>query len=100
MSTSVSITDLKRHLKSLLDQVALSKQSLILTRDSQPEAALIPYEDYLRLQRLEEQEAFEAFDGVLKKMAEVNAHFSDEEIEADLEAIDRENLEKNAARRR
>jgi len=55
----------------------------VLTRGSGPEAVLIPYEEYLRLQTLREIEAPAHFDRVWARLSELNADFSDEEIAAD-----------------
>jgi hypothetical protein len=54
-------------------------------RGSRPEAALIPYEDYLRFKQLQETEVLARFDQVWDRLAEVNTEYSDEEITADIE---------------
>jgi prevent-host-death family protein len=59
---------------------------LILTRGSRPEAVLIPYEDYLRFQQMQESEVLRRFDRVWDRLSEVNAASSDEEIAADIRA--------------
>jgi hypothetical protein len=61
-----------------------------------PQAALIPYEDFVRYQQFEKAQVIERFDHLLGRRAELNTGYSDAEIEADLEAPDRERLEKNA----
>jgi len=49
---------------------------------------LIPYEDYLKLQRVKEAEVEARMARLTAKMGVLNAAFSDEEVEADLEAAD------------
>lgn len=90
MDTTISVTDLRRRFKLIFDRVARQKQNMILTRGNQPEAALIPYEDFVRLQKLKEDEVWKQFDAMLEKMARLNAKYTDEEVMADLEAIDAE----------
>jgi hypothetical protein len=59
---------------------------LILTRGSRPEAVLIPYEDYLRYQQMQESEVLARFDKVWNRLAVMNAAFSEDEIAADIKA--------------
>jgi PHD/YefM family antitoxin component YafN of YafNO toxin-antitoxin module len=61
----------------------------ILTRGSRPEAVLIPYEDYLRFQQIQEVEVLAQFDRVWNRLAEVNAKCSEDEIAAGIEAARR-----------
>ncbi|HRJ44380.1 MAG: hypothetical protein KJZ86_23655, partial [Caldilineaceae bacterium] len=62
----------------------------ILTRDSQPKAALIPYAEYQRFQRLQNDELWREMDGLLERMTQRNNHFTDEEVAADIEDTIRE----------
>jgi len=63
---------------------------IVLTRGSRPEAALIPYKDYLLFQQMQENEVLTRFDRVWDRLAEVNAAYSDNEIAADIKAARRE----------
>jgi prevent-host-death family protein len=67
-------------------QKVRKRTPLILTRGSRPEAVLIPYEDYLRFQQMQDSEVLARFDQVWNRLAEVNAAFSDDESAADIEA--------------
>ena len=58
----------------------------MLTRGSRPEVALIPYEDFLRFQALQEKEMLARFDRLTARMATQNDADSDEEIAADIDA--------------
>lgn len=71
------------------DTVVRKRMPLVLTRGSRPEAVLIPYEDFLRFQQLQESEVLARFDQVWERLAEVNAAYSDEEIAADIQAARR-----------
>ncbi len=47
---------------------------------------LIPYDDYLRFQQMQESEVLARFDQVWNRLAEVNAAFSEDEVAADIQA--------------
>jgi prevent-host-death family protein len=59
---------------------------LVLTRGSRPEAVLIPYEDYLQFQQMQETEVLARFDKVWNRLVELNAAISDDELAADIKA--------------
>lgn len=84
MQQVVSVTKLQRHFRSFFDQVTHERISIVLTRNSRPEAALIPYEDYLRFQQMQETEVLANFDQVWTRLDELNAQYSDDEIAADI----------------
>lgn len=86
MQQIIGVTELQRKFRSFFDQVVRKGTPVILTRGSRPEAALIPYEDYLRFQQMQENEVLAHFDRVWNRLAEVNASYSDSEIAADIEA--------------
>jgi prevent-host-death family protein len=86
MQLIVGVTELQRRFRSFFDQVASQRTAIVLTRGSRPEAALIPYEDYLRFQQMQESEVLARFDRVWERLDELNAAYSDDEIAADIEA--------------
>ena len=88
VSKVIGVTDLQRKFRPIFDQVAYDGQSYVLTRGSRPEAALIPYEAFLRFQQLQESQVLDRFDRLLMRMSELNAAYRDDEIEADLRAAD------------
>ena len=90
MQQIVGVTELQRRFRSFFDEVVRKRTPLVLTRGSRPEAVLIPYEDYLRFQQMQEIEVLARFDQVWKRLAEVNAAFSEDEIAADIQAARRE----------
>lgn len=85
LSKVIGVTSLQRKFRPIFDKVAHRGQSYILTRGSRPEAALIPYADFLRFQQLQETQVLARFDRLLVRMSQLNAAYSDAEIEADLE---------------
>lgn len=58
----------------------------VLIRGSQPRAVLVPYEEFLRYQELEEGETLRRFGRLRARMAEASADLSEEEVAAELEA--------------
>jgi prevent-host-death family protein len=84
MQQIIGVTELQRKFRSFFDEVVRKRTPVILTRGSRPEAVLIPYEDYLRFQQMQESEVLAHFDRVWTRLAKVNASFSDDEIAADI----------------
>jgi len=89
MQQIIGVTELQRRFRTFFEQVVRKRVPLILTRGSRPEAVLIPYEDFLRFQQLQESEVLARFDQVWERLAEVNAAYTDEEIAADIQAARR-----------
>ena len=54
MQQIVGVTELQRKFHSFFDEVVRKRTPVVLTRGSRPEAALIPYEDYLRFQQMQD----------------------------------------------
>lgn len=88
MARVIGVTDLQRRFRPIFDEVAHKGQTYILTRGSRPEAAMIPYDDFVRLQQLQEKQVLERFGRLLEKMTRLNAAYSELEVEADLRAAE------------
>jgi len=86
MQQIVGVTELQRRFRSFFDQVVGNRTPIVLTRGSRPEAVLIPYEDFLRFQQMQENEVLARFDRVWDRLDELNAAYSDDEIAVDIEA--------------
>ena len=86
MQKIIGVTELQRKFRPFFEDVVRKRTLLVLTRGSRPEAVLIPYEDYLRFQQMQESEVLARFDQVWNRLAEVNAEFSEDEIAADIKA--------------
>lgn len=86
MTKIIGVTELQRRFRAVLDEVLQRRTSYILTRGSRPEAALVPYEDFLRFQEMEEKAVLSRFDLLVARMAVQNAAYSEEEVAADVEA--------------
>ena len=86
MQQIVGVTELQRRFRSFFDEVVRKRTPIVLTRGSRPEAALIPYEDYLRFMQMQEGEVLARFNKVWDRLDALNTDYSDEEIAADIEA--------------
>lgn len=86
MQQIVGVTELQRRFRAFFDEVVRKRTPLVLTRGSRPEAVIIPYEDFLRYQQMQESEVLAGFDRVWNRLAEVNAAYSEAEIDADIQA--------------
>jgi prevent-host-death family protein len=86
MHRIIGVTELQRRFRSVFDRVVKENVPYVLTRGSRPEAALIPYEDFLRFQALKEQDVLARFDRLVARMAEQNAAVSEEQVAADVAA--------------
>ncbi len=86
MQQIVGVTELQRRFRAFFDEVVRKRTPLVLTRGSRPEAVIIPYEDFLRFQQMQETEVLAGFDRVWNRLAEVNAAYSEAEIAADIKA--------------
>lgn len=86
MQRIIGVTELQRRFRSVFDEVTREHVPYVLTRGSRPEAALIPYEEFLRYQELHEQDLFSRFDELMARMAEQNAAVPEGQVEADVVA--------------
>jgi len=92
MQKIIGVTELQRHFRAVFEDVAERNIPYVLTRGSRPEAVLVSYEEFLHLQDLCEQGVRARFDRLTEQLSERNACYSDEEIEADVEAARKELL--------
>jgi len=84
MDKIIGVTDLQRRFRKTFDEVAEERTPYILTRGSRPEAVLIPYEQYLKLLRAEEDGILRRFDEFLSRMEAASEHFSEDEVAGDV----------------
>lgn len=84
MQKVIGVTELQRRFRSVFDEVTHENMPYVLTRGSRPEAALIPYETFLRLMELQEDALLAEFDRLAAQMGEQNAAFAETEVEADV----------------
>jgi prevent-host-death family protein len=86
MQRIIGVTELQRRFRPFFEEVVRKRIPLVLTRGSRPEAVLIPYEEYLRYQQMQESEVLARFDQVWTRLAQLNEAVSDETLAADIEA--------------
>jgi prevent-host-death family protein len=85
MNRIIGVTELQRRFKSVFDEVVNNQIPYILTRGSRPEAVLIPYEEYQRYLKLNEENILASFDTMTKRLGELNSKYPDDEVVADVE---------------
>ena len=85
MQKIIGVTELQRKFRPFFEDVVRGRTPLVLTSGSRPEAVLIPYEDYLRFQQMQESEVLAHFDKVWNRLDELNAATSEDEIAADIQ---------------
>jgi prevent-host-death family protein len=93
MHKIIGVTELQRRFRAVFDEVSHRRVPYVLTRGSRPEAALVPYEDFLRFQELQEKDVLTRFDRLLARMAAQNAADGEDEVAADVAAaqVEQEN---------
>jgi len=84
MDKIIGVTELQRKFRTVFNEVVHRHVPYILTRGSHPEAVLIPYEQYLKFVQADESGVLQRIDRALARLADLNAQYADEEIEADL----------------
>jgi prevent-host-death family protein len=84
MDRIIGVTELQRKFSAIFNEVARRRTPYILTRGSRPEVVMIPYDQYLKYVQLDDKGVIERLDRALAYMAEVNAQYSDDQVEADL----------------
>jgi PHD/YefM family antitoxin component YafN of YafNO toxin-antitoxin module len=99
MDQIIGVTELQRRFRAVFDDVTKNRIPYILMRGSKPQAVLIPYEDYIKYQTWERESENQRYERVMRRMQELNAHYSDEEIEADVEAAIQEVRAERRARK-
>jgi prevent-host-death family protein len=84
MQKIIGVTDLQRRFRAVFDEVVKDRDYYVLTRSSRPEAVLIPYDDYVRFQQLQEGDVLRRVDEMIVRLAERNAGYDEEEVAADV----------------
>jgi len=84
MNKIIGVTELQRSFRAVFEEVAHKRMPYILTRGSRPEAALVPYEEYLRFQQFQEKDILARFDRLTERLASRNEAYTEEEVEADI----------------
>jgi PHD/YefM family antitoxin component YafN of YafNO toxin-antitoxin module len=86
MQKTIGVSELQTNLRGVVNEVIAQQTPYILILRDQPEVALIPYAEFLRFLIWKEDEILTEFDAVLSELAEENAVYTVDEIEADIEA--------------
>ena len=79
----VTVTDIQRNFKYILDNL-VPKNPTIVLRDSVAEAVILSFEEYKRLANLEKELLKNEMFATMAEMHEKNKYFTDEEIDKDI----------------
>ncbi len=85
MDQIIGVTELQRRFRAVFDDVTKNHILYILMRGSKPQAVLIPYEEYMKYKKFSDEEANRKFDAMQKRLGELNAKYSDDEVQKDVE---------------
>ncbi len=86
MQKIIGVTELQRSFRAVFDEVAQEHMPYVLTRGSRPEAAIIPYDEFVRFLTWKEQEVVAEFDRAMLRLAERNASYGDDEVDVAVNA--------------
>lgn len=83
MNKVIGVTDLQRGFRKTFKEVAEDHIPYVLTRGSRPEAALIPYDMYLKYVQADEEGVIRRFDDFQDRMKAGNGRIPIAEAERD-----------------
>ena len=86
MQKTVAVSDLGKRFRALFDEVTKDHVSYVVTRGEQPEAVLVPYDEFQRLVKQSDDEVLRRFDEVRARIRERTAGFSEDEIASEVAA--------------
>jgi prevent-host-death family protein len=86
MQKTVAAADLGKRFRAVFNEVTEDHVPYVVTRDQQPEAVLVPYDEFQRLLKDSDNEVLRRFDEVRARIRERTAGFSEEEVAADVAA--------------
>ena len=85
----VEICELREQLATVIEDVQGGGATYVVAQGGQLVAAIVPYGTIEKWRRVE-REIVEGFNRVMARMAEQNAHFTEEEVDADVREAVRE----------
>lgn len=84
MYKTIAVADLEPRIRAVFDEVVHDRMPYVLAADGQPQAALIPYKDFVRFQAMREGDALNRFDHLMRRLSLQNAAYSGAEIATDV----------------
>ena len=86
MKKTVADAELGERFRAVFDEVTEDHVPYVVTRGQQPEAVLVPYDEFQRLLKQSDDEVLRRFDEVRARIRQRTVGFSEEEIAADAAA--------------
>jgi prevent-host-death family protein len=90
MQRTIPAAELEHNVRSILREVAESHVSCVVTERDEPEAVLVPYDEYLKFQRLQRDGVWQRIERLQARMTKRDSEWTDAEIAADVEEARRE----------
>lgn len=84
MNRIMGVSELRRSLRAVLEEVAHKRIPYVLTRGGRPEVALVPYDEYMRFRQLQEKDVLARLDRLMERRAAHSEAYSDEQVAADI----------------
>ncbi len=86
MRKTIDVADLQDQLHEVLDDVVHRRVAYVLARGSDPEAVVIPYDQFQRYQALDSAEAYALLERLQSRRLGAAEPFSEEQVAADVAA--------------
>lgn len=86
MQKTVAVAELGERFRAVFNEVTEHHVPYLVTHGQQPEAVLVPYDDFQRLLNDSDSEMLRRFDEARARIRERTAGFSEEEVAADVTA--------------
>jgi len=86
MLKHIPIAGLEQCLQTVLEDVTSQHAEYVLVHGDQPQAAVVPYDEFRRFLDFRERAIQQRWDRLLDRMAQRNSRFSDQEVADDVAA--------------
>lgn len=86
MHKTIRVPDLEQSFRTVFEEVKREHTPYVVTEDSRPEAVLVPYDDFLKFQKFQEEKVLAHFDEAWARLGRLNGDRTDQEIEEDIAA--------------
>ncbi len=86
MQKTVAVSDLGKRFRAVFKEVTENHVPYVVTRGENPEAVLVPYEDFQHLLKQSDDAMLRRFDEARARIRQRTAEISEDEIAADIAA--------------
>lgn len=86
MGKTIAVAELGERFRAVMDEVTEDHLPYVVTRGHQPEAVLVPYDQFQRLMKNSDEAVIHRFDEARARIQQRTAQIPDEDIAADVAA--------------